>query len=969
MIFSSLFKSKPQWQHKDSTIRISAIQDELSPSIAEQHQILVTLSETDESDLVRRAALIKLNSVECFLQASKDNSAEKIRLFCDKQLLEIFAGTHALVLTTEQKNTLVSSDRLSNALLEVWLKAETDEKLIISLYQLLSIKKTNNQFLVQTFSQKQNSQVQLQLIAKVDDAKVLEKLAKKACNEEVADEIATKLDLIQKAIEAPVKLKKALQLVLSKLLALKENTEYGHYITKREELEQTWQAYFVESSVLSAAEQGEFEEKYQHILAQLTSLYAAKVEAYEQQKIADKLAFDKQQAVTTFNKQIANINHALTTAVFESDSFTDDDFDEAGFSSALAQLTRDIKDSVLSEQEQVSFIEQTSQLMNKLGQLPEIAASVSQATALISRVSQLALPENLDHLNERYQVYTQWLKDWHAIESKTQGVLPHSIKDSQQQIVSLWKTGLKSLQAEQKNLFFEHKKKLHDIKRLLSVGKYKVCFGLFKGIKQSFLLLSEKQQSQLQRDFDSVEAQLAELSDWEQYIATPRKKELLSEIEALVTTPLDNPNEQADKVKSFRKIWNSLGHAEESVDQQLNEQFNSACEQAFAPCRLFYAEQDKLRAQHFAQRNVILDETVKLAKQLSINDQNSVSEGSFDEHEHNKTIDYKWLDGQLNKLQHRWQNAGEVERSAYKKLQQQFKLATQPIKNAINDFHHGNAHAKKALIAQAELAAGQEDVFAAINEVKELQQAWRTIGFAGNNQESKLWQKFRSINDVVFAKRQQEKSAHHQLIIEKEQEFTQRLTQILSSNSSSEQLDKADILQSSTQAQALLADLISQKPVIKSLVNKVEQLIVLLASQLNDIEIAEQKQQWNSIFTLLSQLGRQQLDAESLESNVDFSSLSSYWQKRVREQALLKKAAIAQERFDKTLELEIIAQQPSPDDLRDERMAVQIKLMQNQMASGEKIELKEGFIEWLTLGALNEDDLTLLPRLENIFCK
>jgi len=94
----------------------------------------------------------------------------------------------------------------------------------------------------------------------------------------------------------------------------------------------------------------------------------------------------------------------------------------------------------------------------------------------------------------------------------------------------------------------------------------------------------------------------------------------------------------------------------ETLDKELNEKFNLACEQAFAPCRLFYGEQEKLRAQHLITRNKVLEQAKNLAETLKItNDENA-------------SIDIKNLDGQLNKLQQRWQQAGEVDRQQYQKL-------------------------------------------------------------------------------------------------------------------------------------------------------------------------------------------------------------------------------------------------------------------------------------------------------------
>jgi len=956
MIFSSLFKTKANWQHKNVAVRIAAINDELSVNNPEQQLILADLIKQDSSDLVRRAALIKVASFDCYLVESQENNQDKVKQFAAKQVHDILATDHSLVLTAEQKQTLlakqVQSPLLGTALLEAWLAHEQDSNLIINLYQQISARKTSSHLLNHTFSQKQDPKLQAFLLEQVDDVKVLEKLSKKACNQDITAQIETKLAAIQEAIEKPQKLSKQIQLTLAKLQALKDVTDYGLYKQRKSVLVSDWQTLEPELAIFSADEILVFNDKYQNIMNHLEKLFVAKAENYQQQIISDKLAHDKQQDKKEFTAQLSNISQALTTAVFSSDNL-----DEEHFKAQLAELTSDIKSSVLNKDEQSVFITQVSQLTQRLGQIPEIAESVSEATNLISKISQLTLPKSLAELNDRQQTYNDWLKAWRQIEIKTAGILPNTIVDAQKEIVSTWQGGFKSLLSQQKELFFQHKKKLQDIKRLLNNGKYKVCFGLFKGVKEKFDVLSAQQKQQLQRDFDTVSDKMIELSDWEHYIATPRKQELLIAIQSLVETPLDNPNDQAAKVKEYRNTWNSLGHAEEDVDKQLNEQFNSLCEQAFAPCRLFYAEQDKLREQHLAQRQQLLVQAEKLVSDL-------------DGAQASQTVDYKKLDGQLNHLQQNWQNAGEVDRNQYKKLQQQFKNTITPIRNAISAFHLSNATEKQTLIAKAEQLLASDDVFNAIESVKKLQQTWRTVGFAGNHQESQLWQKFRQLNDQLFAKRQQIKSEQLVAQSEQQQAFDEQLVVI--ETSFKEVVDHNDnkALNETKQNLAdLLTQVIANKPVIKSLTHRLESLIKEVENLLKINNDQQLKQSWVNLFDLMRLQAKQELDTTDLASSEQLNKLTTFWQKRVQEHVKLTELVQDDSRFDKTLEIEILAQAPSPKELAAQRLQVQVKLMQDQMLSGTDIDLSKLLVQWMMLGQFSQKELPLIERLQVVYCK
>jgi hypothetical protein len=956
MIFSKFFKSKINWHHKDATVRITAIHEELSPDNNEQLLILTDLIKNDVSDLVRRAALLKVGTFDCYLEESQTNNQGKVKEFAAKQVHDILATSHNVVISSDQKKALlaqqVTSPLFGTALLEAWLAHEQASDIMILLYQQISTRKTTMHLLTHCFSQKQCPEFQTYLLNRVDDVKVLEKLSKKACNQDLAERIKDKISTIQAAVEKPQKLTKQMQLTLAKLQALKDVSDYGIYKKRKSLLINQWQALEPELNVFSADELSAFNDKYQSIISQLEKLFIAKAENYQQQIIADKLVHDKQQDKKAFTGQLNHISQSITTAVFASDQF-----DEALFKALLSQLTTDIRTSALNIDEQSGFIIQVNQLTKRLGEIPEIAESVSQATHLISKISQLTLPKTLDELNVRQETYNDWLKSWRVIEKKTAGILPESIVQAQKEIVNTWQTGLRSLQTQQKELFFQHKKKLQDIKRLLNSGKFKVCFGLFKGIKESIHLLSVQQQQQLQRDFDQVSDKMVELSDWEHYIATPRKQELIVAIQELVDTPLDNPNYQATKVKEYRGTWNSLGHADEDIDKQMNEQFNQLCEQAFAPCRLFYAEQDKIRIQHLEQRHNIIEKVELLATSLT-------------EAAETKTLDFKKLDGQLNNLVQQWNKAGEVDRNQYKKLQQKFKNSITPIKSAISAFHLSNATDKQVLITQAEALLVTEDVLTAIESAKKLQQKWREIGFAGNQQENQLWQKFRQVNDQLFEKRQQVKSELQSALSNQQEIF---IAQVITLEESFNELTDSNDTQSlktiAQQAELLLSEVISSKPVIKAVIYRIEKTISKVNDLIKNNEVAKVKQSWLNLFDLMSLQTKNNQDSKTLQTSTLFTNMTSFWQKRLIEHVKVSKEVEGSERFDKTLAIEILGKSDSPSDLAEQRLKVQVQLMQEQMLSGNDIDLTKLLVDWLMLGKLVEAELPLIERLKGIYCQ
>ena len=952
MIFSKFLKKK--WQHKNSTVRVEAINTSLSLAEPEQREIILGLAKTDDSENVRRAALIKLDNFQSWLTHSQENTMAKVKQYASNKVAAILTDQDAINLSEQEKLTYIASNN-DYSFYEHWLKLTDNPNLIIALFEKLATKNQLSdqlskpalkpQLLINLFGQKQNVQVQAYIINQVDDLDTLEKLKKKSQQAEITQQLSEKIAVLQLAIDQPIALRKKVNLVLAKLQALKDQYEYKVYLEKRALLNQEWQALVADFSCFEPLEISVFTDKHTTIVSQLDKLFVAKAEQHAQAEISRELSEKKQQARIHFDKTLTIIDQTLTTSIFEND-----EIEEQQYQTLFDKLTSEIIASALTKDEQNAFIAKICQQQQKLQQLPEIAQSVSDATHLISKVSQLAMPTTVVEMNERLPVYHAWLADWKNAEKNSSGTLPDSIKNAATEIQRNWRQAIKPLQLAQKQEFSVTQKKLHDVRRLIAAGKYNAAFGVFKKAKQLFNALSEQQQYRIQKDYDSLSEKIAELADWEHYIATPRKQQLLTDIKAIVETPLDNPNEQAEKVKQYRKIWNSLGHADDDAEQSLNTEFNKLCETAFTPCRLFFAEQEKIRAQHLITRQSFVEQAKLLAEQLM---------PSKDNDGDSTAVDFKNVETELNQIIKQWQSAGQVDRAVYQEINEQFNLVIQPIKSAIKVFHQENKTLKQQLILNAEKLLADDDIFAAVNQVKSLQTQWRNTGYAGPKIENKLWQSFRKINDDIFAKRDQkslqEKSATTAKAAELESTFTKLEAEF-------SQVTELNELQNFEQAlQSLHRDVTQQKPKMLNLEKQISAKEKLIAKKIVDFKTENEKRQWGYLFSILE---------ESISNDKCFTEHNNYlqltaiWQKKLKD---LANNATEFDREDATLELEILSGIPSPSELQQRRMTVQVNLMQAQMSSGATIDLPDKFTQWLMLGKLGQQDLVLLERIKPIF--
>lgn len=501
MIFNRLFK-KNAWEHKNNTVRITAIQNELSIDKSEQLEILNTMLNSDECELVRRAVLHKINKFDVWVSASVENSNANVKQFALSTVEDIVLGNHEIKPTDQQKIELLHCCK--GYLLEAWLKKETSPKLALEIFEKIQ----KPQLLIPTVIAQKEPSVQLALLATVSDVSVLEKLLKKVKNVEIQDELNAKITTLKEQQEKPKQLLKQSQLVLAKFLAIKDLTDYEKVVQKSELLENEWQELLLQFSILSDDIQQELIAKLAEIKGQLQKLFASKAEAYEQKKIADELASEKKRDSTEVIKRLTTFDEELSNAIFQNI-----DIDELAFSENLDKLRHFVSETSLNEREKNAYLKKVDVLRSKLSHLPEMAESVTKATHLISKISQASLPKELADIDEKEESYKAWLNNWKKVSDKANGVLPQSLMSSYQQIVSSWDSSLKPLREQQKKNFFQTQRKLRDVARLVEQGKFNAAFGVFKKAGQGYALLSKLQRAKLERDYNKTKESIDNLSD------------------------------------------------------------------------------------------------------------------------------------------------------------------------------------------------------------------------------------------------------------------------------------------------------------------------------------------------------------------------------------------------------------------------------------------------------------------------
>jgi hypothetical protein len=271
----------------------------------------------------------------------------------------------------------------------------------------------------------------------------------------------------------------------------------------------------------------------------------------------------------------------------------------------------------------------------------------------------------------------------------------------------------------------------------LNEGSTSRAAGLRRAIEEK-LSTSPVLPAHLANQLQQLDKKLAELKDWKSFSVAPKRVELMAEMEALVGAPLEPPL-LADRIKSLQQEWRTLSKgAGENLEADW-QRFHDAAQRAYEPCREYFGTQARLRQENLERRGALLERLAAFAS------------GHDWEHP-----DWRAVMTALRESKQQWRQYSPVERAANKGLQERFDALLQSLQGRVDAEFNRNIKTKRTLIERAQRLVGSEDSRKAIEEVKALQQQWRTVGLVPREQDQRLWEEFRQQCDAVFQKRQQE---------------------------------------------------------------------------------------------------------------------------------------------------------------------------------------------------------------------
>ena len=709
MIFSRFFS--PSVKSADAKTRIAAI-ERLSADKPHERNILRELAFNDADVQVAKAALHKIGSFALWQKASQTIQESQLRDYAARQVELILLGQHQVVIAEKEKRAFLTESAAPDLLirlLETDASLRADEDLVKQLLNRIDKPAFTQQY-VMTYASLPWQQA---FIEQSTDAAWLQRLQRRAKNAAVVEQVNARLATLEEAQQRPLVIEKDARLVLAKLQALLDRYDYEDVHERLHEITNAWQGIEMVSSTLSNELWQVLADKHADISARVASHYQRLRQAYEKQH-AEQQSNERMKDATA---RMRKISHDISAAL-SGDIMT--------FSTELAtelSIRIDTLDAFLAENNIKVFANEIAACRQQLLAIPSIqqrlATLMNWLETARHRVEQEA--SNIDTLKEA--LFSEW-RQLSSTDAKQHPIVRQKWREIRERVEHQQKQQRAAASAQLRDV----RATIGKIERLIENGKYRIAMKRYTQLQPLLSDLTHSALGAVEKHVEGLSQRIERLKDWQDYIATPRRPELVEEAMQLAENVSLTVVERAERVKILRSNWLSLGALNDDEEQQYGVAFEKWMEAAFAPCRAFYEQQAMLRQQ-------TIDKRTELIRQMS---EVSVSEPLTS------------LMATTSALKQQWRSAGHLDRRDYLPLQQQWEEQLTPRQRFIDEQLKANAEKKEALITALEQMVEDTDVNP--RDATEIKRRFQQVGPAGKRADASLSKRMIAAHDNVQAR-------------------------------------------------------------------------------------------------------------------------------------------------------------------------------------------------------------------------
>ena len=233
--------------------------------------------------------------------------------------------------------------------------------------------------------------------------------------------------------------------------------------------------------------------------------------------------------------------------------------------------------------------------------------------------------------------------------------------------------------------------------------------------------------------------ELRDFADWQRWANLGVQEELCQEMEVLAAPPEGAPEmtgeEVARALTDLMKRWRQAADVPQDKGQALWERFKKAHDLVYPRCEAIFEAQRKEREDSLTRRVALVEEAERLSQ----------------------STDWLKTAQRLTVLQAEWKTLGPAPRKEQQALWGRLRQACSAFFTRRKADLAGrkqewaaNYEKKEALCVRVEALLEAEDLKSAIEEAKQIQREWKTVGPVRRNRSDAIWQRFRKACDGVF---------------------------------------------------------------------------------------------------------------------------------------------------------------------------------------------------------------------------
>jgi hypothetical protein len=399
------------------------------------------------------------------------------------------------------------------------------------------------------------------------------------------------------------------------------------------------------------------------------------------------------------------------------------------------------------------------------------------------------------------------------------------------------------------------------------------------------------------------------------------------------------------------------------------QRFQEAAQKAYQPCREYFEEQARIRQENLQKRAAMCE---RLA--------------GFESQHNWEQPDWRTVIRVLRESKQEWRQYSPVERSAGNALQEKFRALTIALQGRLDAENARNVTEKKHLIDSAQRLLAFEDNRKAIDDLKNLQQRWKSVGPVPRDQDQTLWEEFRRHCDAVFQKRQQklsERATDLEAHKTKAVELCEALESI-ASLSGPEMLERAKQLPDIRSAFEAVGEL--PKEAARQVLNRFDRAVEKCEAAIARQQAREGEQRWITMFDAANQVRAYRLavvrqddmpEQDRLKQAAEsFIAGVAKWPKGSLEAIKTSLASSGDSDLAANelalrklcIRAEILTDSPTPSSDQALRREYQMKRLVENMGQGISTDVQQLdtlAIEWIGIGPTEEATyLTLLERFK-----